>query len=65
MTRRLLLMTLLMAATAGLSACGKRGDPHLPEGTVGTYPRPYPDPATVRPNTSAGKSAEESEEQTN
>lgn len=63
MTRRLLLMTLLMAATAGLSACGKRGDPHLPEGKVGTYPRTYPDPATVRPSTSSD--GQESEEQTN
>jgi hypothetical protein len=46
---------LAVALAGGLGACGKRGDLEPPEGEAAAYtwPRVYPDPATVRPEAEA------------
>ncbi len=41
--RPVLALTLLLAAL-GMSACGKKGPPELPEGQHDQYPRQYPNP---------------------
>lgn len=55
MTRpqRFLILPLLLGLALGLAACGKKGDPRLPEGEVGTYPRTYPAPESVVPQSSS------------
>ncbi|MFQ5775682.1 MAG: hypothetical protein ACE5GS_14265 [Kiloniellaceae bacterium] len=50
--RRGLALALAAAVLAGgLAACGKRASPRPPDGEESryTYPRSYPDPATVLP----------------
>lgn len=45
---------------AGIAGCGKRGEPGPPEGEEDkyTYPRTYPDPASVLPSAGpAGRAA--------
>ena len=41
---RAALMLLALAAALSTSACGKKGDPTLPEGQTDKYPRVYPNP---------------------
>jgi hypothetical protein len=38
---------MIVAVTLALSACGKRGDPDLPEGKTDEFPRQYPDPSSL------------------
>lgn len=45
--RRLIALLSLVLLVAGLSACGRRGDPQLPAGVTDEYPRGYP--AGARP----------------
>ena len=40
MTRRLLILALVLALAAPLAACGRKGAPMPPEGSE--YPRKYP-----------------------
>ncbi len=48
-TGRLIMVACVLALA--LSACGKRADPRAPDGEEAayTYPRVYPNPATVLP----------------
>ena len=41
---RAALLLLALAAALASSACGKKGDPTLPEGETDKYPRQYPNP---------------------
>ncbi len=58
MTGRRRLFGLLVLGAAGtlLAACGRKGRPQNPEGTV--YPRPYPYTAFPRPPAPAGSEAD-------
>lgn len=42
MRRVILLVLALMLAGGALAACGKKGDPSLPEGESDQFPRRYP-----------------------
>jgi predicted small lipoprotein YifL len=41
---RAALMLLALAAALATSACGKKGDPTVPDGGKDDYPRQYPNP---------------------
>ena len=47
--RRAVCLTLLIASVLGVSACGRRGDPHPPEGEEANFRFPgfYPNPETT------------------
>ena len=47
-------LALALALAGGLGACGKKGAPRPPEGEAAnyTFPKTYPNPATVGPDQS-------------
>ncbi len=42
MIRLILVIFLALAVAAPIGACGKKGDPELPEGKSDDHPRKYP-----------------------
>jgi hypothetical protein len=47
MRRRCVHLSIVALLALGLSACGKRSDPELPEGKTDEFPRQYPDPSSL------------------
>lgn len=45
--RAAVIVLALVAVGLGPAACGKKGDPMLPEGQTDNYPRRYPDPTEL------------------
>ena len=42
MIRVIVAILFSVSVLAGLSACGKKGEPQLPKGQSDEFPRPYP-----------------------
>jgi hypothetical protein len=40
-------LSIALSLALTVSACGKRGDPELPEGKTDEFPRQYPDPSSL------------------
>lgn len=60
MTGRILQLALVLTLVAApLAACGKKGQPGLPNGEKSSYPRPYPNGATQNATPSVPGSATE------
>ena len=59
MKRTLHLALVLILVAAPLAACGKKGQPGLPNGEKSSYPRPYPNGATQNATPSVPGSATE------
>jgi hypothetical protein len=45
--RRCASLCIVVALALTVAACGKRGDPQLPEGKTDEFPRQYPDPSSL------------------